>query len=550
VFQLIKYRCDVLRKLVPFAAGMQRYFTANLFLTVMLLAVDFIVPLLYKEFIEETIIAGRFETFVPILAGYVLLHLLTVGISYAKNYNGNCIRNHVSFQVKLKLWNNLFREECSQYEHLNIGDVKMHLEDDVTALSNFSGYYTIDYLIQLVTMFACAGCLFVMEWRLALFSVICIPLTIKLDSVLGRREMFLNDEQRSNDQSMNTWLYHSLQGWKEIKAFHLEKKQEVLFTRHIKKYAMYYAKWINYWTLRVLIIPKLRNEFCMKFGLYFIGGLLVMNGTMSIGNLLVFATYFELLTQAVLNVSKTDADLQGKKVYVDRLFGELEKEYAEETGCEIAGIHSIVLKNIHYNYPGQDEVLRGITLSIRQGERVAIVGRSGCGKSTLLKILTGMLEPCEGSVEYSGVDRKKIRESEVYKKIGFIMQSNRLYNMSIRENLLLGNPKATEEEIKEACKKACILDDILNLPDGFETVIGEGGNKLSGGQKQRIVLARTFLRDVDVFVFDEATSALDQYSEKIINDAIANVGKDKIVIIVAHRESSIRMCDRIIQLAG
>ena len=128
------------------------------------------------------------------------------------------------------------------------------------------------------------------------------------------------------------------------------------------------------------------------------------------------------------------------------------------------------------------------------------------------------------------------------------MQSNRLYNMSIRENLLLGNPKATEEEIKEACKKACILNDILNLTDGLETIIGEGGNKLSGGQKQRIVLARTFLRDVDVFVFDEATSALDQYSENIINDAIANVGKDKIVIIVAHRESSIRMCDRVIHI--
>ena len=143
---------------------------------------------------------------------------------------------------------------------------------------------------------------------------------------------------------------------------------------------------------------------------------------------------------------------------------------------------------------------------------------------------------------------KDIKLSALHRRIGFIMQDNHLYNMSIKDNLLLVNPTATDEEQEEACKKACILDFITQLPEGFNTVIGEAGCKLSGGQKQRIVLARAFLKDVDVYIFDEATSALDQYNEKVINDVIDNISKDKIVIIVAHREASIQMCDRVIHL--
>lgn len=514
----------------------------------MLIATEFMVPLLYKEFIEETIIMGRFETFLPIVIGYILIHACVIGIQYIKNYNNNRIQNHVTFQVKFRVWRNLFRVKFSEYEHSNIGDSKMHLEDDVTALSNFSSYYTIEYLIHFVTMVVAICVLFMMEWRLALFSATCIPLTLGIDYVLSKREMKLNSEQRENDQSMNTWLYHSLKGWKEIKALNLESRQKLIFTQYIKKYASYYAKWIHYWTLRALIIPKIRNDFFMKFGLYFIGGLLIMNNKMSIGNLLVFATYFELLTNAIINVSTIDSDLHGKKTYIDRLFDVLSKEYPESEAMTLPEITSIQLKDVHYSYPDQEEILHGINLKFEQGERVAIVGKSGCGKSTLLKVMTGMLEPRSGNIFYSGVDLSRLKLSSIHKKLGFIMQSNHLYNMSIRENLRLGNSKATQEDMIEACKKACIFDYIMSLPDGFETVIGEGGSKLSGGQRQRIILARTFLRDVDVYILDEATSALDQYSEKIINDAIANISSDKIVIIVAHRESSIELCNRVIHL--
>ena len=548
MLKLVKYKLYVLDKIMPLTKGVRHLFIINLFLSIAVIVAGFIVPLFYKRFIEETIILGKLETFMSILSGYALIHFGVIGIQYIKNHFNNKIRNCVTFRAKLKMWQDLFKWSFPEYEHANIGDAKMYIEDDVQVLLNFSSYYTIDYLIQFATMLVCIVILFVMEWRLALFAIICVPLTSGIDSVLSKREKALNNEQRENDKDMNAWLYSSLQSWKEVKALNLQNRQKIVFVSYIKKYALYYAKWINYWTLRALIIPKIRNEFLMKFGLYFLGGLLVMNGQMSIGSLLVYVTYFDMLTKAILEVSSTDADLQGKKPYLDRLLQKLEEEYPIEQGEEIKTIDSIEIENLSYHYPEQESLLKNVSLAVCQGERIAIVGKSGCGKTTLLKLLVGLLNADEGRILYSGIEINHIKISGLHKRIGFILQNSRLYNMSIKENLLLVNPEATKEDIEEACRKACILDFIRKLSDGFDTVIGENGSKLSGGQRQRIALARAFLMDVDVYIFDEATSAIDQYSEKLINDAIANMGKDKIVIIVAHRESSIQLCNRVIRL--
>lgn len=192
--------------------------------------------------------------------------------------------------------------------------------------------------------------------------------------------------------------------------------------------------------------------------------------------------------------------------------------------------------------------MHDVSFIINSGERVAITGKSGAGKTTVLELLMGMLRPSGGHVFFSGIDTRDISLEAMHCRIGFVMQENVLFNTSIRENLYYGKEKATGEELEEACRKAFIWDFIDNLPMGLDTVVGERGVKLSGGQKQRIVLARLFLRDVNVFIFDEATSALDQYSESIIHDAIKNISKEKTIIVVAHRKSSLSLCDRVVEL--
>jgi ATP-binding cassette subfamily B protein/subfamily B ATP-binding cassette protein MsbA len=303
-----------------------------------------------------------------------------------------------------------------------------------------------------------------------------------------------------------------------------------------------------------MVIPNIKDDFLMQFGIYFVGGLLIIKGSMTIGALLVFVVYYKMLSNNLNTVSGADADLQSSKPFYERVLSELQGEHLVER----ANLHpqeetgKIVLENITFGYPeSETNVFKDFSLTVNPGERVAITGASGAGKTTLVNIIMGILEPQSGNVTYSRVNVDEIDLHYLYGKIGYIMQQNLLFNLSIRENLLLAKSNAGDTELDDACRKAYILDFIESLPDKYETIIGERGVKLSGGQRQRLVLARLFLRDVDVLIFDEATSSLDQYSEAIIQKAIDGFGREteiKTLIVIAHRESSTAICERKVEL--
>jgi len=302
--------------------------------------------------------------------------------------------------------------------------------------------------------------------------------------------------------------------------------------------------------MRVLIIPKIKEEFIMRFCLYFFGGLLIIGERFEIGSLLVFMQYYALLSSALETISGADAELLSSKPKSERLLAELHKAAKKQSKPGLPQSDGgIAFRDVSFAYPGSDQmILKGLTFSIAKGERVAITGRSGVGKTTVLKLMLGMLHPASGNVLFSDIPVKDIRPDSLHRHFGFVMQENILFNASIKANLLCAKPDATDDELSAACRKSFIIDLIQSLPDGMDTVIGERGIKLSGGQKQRIVLARQFLRDVSVFIFDEATSALDQYSESMVQDAIESIGQDKTIIVVAHRKSSLALCDRVIAL--
>lgn len=429
----------------------------------------------------------------------------------------------------------------------------MRLEDDTAQIERFAGYQTIDYLVSSATLLVSTLLLFAIEWRLALFSVIVIPLTFWAGGVLSKKEGQLNDTKRETAQDFSGWLHATVQGWREVRALGIGLSQERRYLWFLHRFALFNAKWINYWTARVLAMPKIKEEFFQQFSLYFLGGLLIIQGRMGISSLLVFAVYHGMLSDALGSVSQTDAELWANKPFTDRLLEELgRKAQPQGEGKKLPDEgNEIVFDQVSFAYPGMErEVLHDFDLTIKKGERVAIVGRSGSGKTTVLKLMTGLLWPTRGRVSFGGVDLGEISLPAMHARIGFVMQENMLFNTTIRENLLYGKDGASEEELVEACRKAYIYEFIAGLPEGLDTVIGERGVKLSGGQRQRIVLARLFLRDVEVFVLDEATSSLDQYSESIVYDAIRNIPEDKTVIIVAHRESSVALCDRRVEIAG
>ncbi|MBP1990789.1 ABC transporter ATP-binding protein [Paenibacillus eucommiae] len=547
----LKYRVVLVKRLSPFAFGMKKHFVLIALISGVSGAISLMLPTFYKMFIDQVIIGRNLTVFKVVIAGYVGLFLLDTALSFIRNYSNNRLLNRTVFRIKHRILANYFQIPFADYEKRSTGDLKMRIDDDVAKLADFTGLQTVDYLKSIITAIIAAILIFSIEWRLALFSIIIVPLTFYTDHRISLKERDLQHINRENDQRWNSWLHSSIQGWKEIKALNLQKHQTKIFVRFSHNFAEFSGRWIHYWVARVLVIPKIKDEFLMKFALYFFGGILIMREEITIGSLLVFAMYYALLSGSIRALSFADAELQSNTPYYDRVIQELYTTHPIKPKPSIPqGMKSdIHVKNIRFSYAFHlPLVVDNLSFTIKQGERVALIGRSGSGKSTILKLIMGMLKPSSGQIWLSDMDIHEINHRFIFERIGFIMQDNFLFNLTIRENLRLASPGADTKMLDEACRKAGIDQFIYSQPDGYETVIGEKGIKLSGGQRQRIVLARLFLRDVSMIIFDEATSALDQYSENIIHDAICAIGRDKTIIVVSHRESSIALCDRVINL--
>lgn len=547
----IKYRVRMLSWLKPFTNGVKRFYFISFLLNIIGLLLSFVQPLFYQIFIDDVILNQQLYKLSYVIIGYLSIFVLNTIIGYIKYYVNNRLVNRVTFKVKFSIWKRLFSEDFSSYETMNIGDTKMRLDDDVKCIESFFDGQTIGYIINYAMLIISLTLMFFINWQLTLFSIVVIPITFYLDHIISKKEWKMNEKIRENDQKQSSWLLASIQGWREIKALNLQKHEERQLIRFTHLFSKYYIRSNKYNVTRIFVLPKIKDEFLMQFSLYFIGGLLIIGGNFTIGALLVFAQYYGMLTNAVQTVSSTDANLQSGRAASDRLISEIEKSNKQiiKKGIVPDDSNTITFNDVSFIYPqGERYIFDKFNMRIEEGERIAIIGKSGCGKTTLLKLLTGIIQPTKGDVFFSGVNIRDIDLAEMHKRLGFVMQENILFNTTIRENLLYGKNNATDNELDDACKKAYIYDFIHSLPEKYETVIGEKGIKLSGGQRQRIVLARLFLQQVRVFIFDEATSALDQYSESIIHDVIKNIGKDKTIILVAHRNSSIALCDRIINL--
>lgn len=277
--------------------------------------------------------------------------------------------------------------------------------------------------------------------------------------------------------------------------------------------------------------------------LYFLGGILIIFGRMEVALLLTFMNYYEQFFSNISSISDSIVGFKNDKPSIKRVVEILDfEEPLKRTTKKL--VSEIKFENLFFNYPqNQQEVLKGVSLLISRNEHIAIMGRNGCGKSTLIKLILGMYEPTKGRILF---DETNIKEITVKQKIGVIMQEPYMFNLSIKENLKLAKRTASADEIDAACKKANIYDFIQNLPDRYETVIGERGVKLSGGQKQRLAIARTLLYDPEiVVVFDEATSSLDYENEKAIVSTIKHLTNGKSVITIAHRLSSMLDANRV-----
>ncbi len=344
-------------------------------------------------------------------------------------------------------------------------------------------------------------------------------------------------------------MHERIQGISVIRSFTLERHDHRQFTeinRNFLNKAMAQTRW-NALTFAVIntltdIAPLLVIGY---------GGYRVIHHSLTIGTFVAFFGYLDKLYAPLKRLINSSTVLTQASASLERVMELMDEPYdivdAEDAKKLDAPARSITFDGVWFKYNEQgDWVLKDVNLEIRHGQTVAFVGMSGGGKSSLISLIPRFYDIQKGSVSINGQDVRKLTMESVRGSVGMVLQDNFLFSGSVKDNILVGNPDATDEEVKEAAIRANAHDFIMDLPDGYDTEVGERGVKLSGGQKQRIAIARVFLKDPDILVLDEATSALDLESEHLIQQALQSLSANRTTLIVAHRLSTITHADQIV----
>jgi len=489
-----------------------------------------------------------------LVAAAILLVFLVKGIA---DYFGNYLISYAGLgavtDLRQKTFDKVIREEHAFFGTHSTGRLMSSILSDIEKIQLAVSQMLADWFRQ---TFAAAGMIYVLvqnDWKLALVSVTVLPFVLLPTARLGKR--IRRSTRRAQDEAaaMSEILQEGFSGHAVVKAFTAERIESAKFRRAAQRFRQASLKYI---ALQALPSPII--EF---FGAVTIVGLLtyareqIKAGQMTTGDFMSFVTALLLLYEPVKRLAGIHNIFQQAAGASQRVFEYLDRKplVSEKPGArELDGFReSILYDRVSFQYPDalNGEALKEVTFEVRKGEVVAVVGPSGAGKTTLAALLVRFYDPTEGAVRIDGVDIREYTLRSLRRQIAMVGQETFLFNDTVEANIRYGRPEATREEIVAAAQAALADDFIRELPQGYDTMVGERGARLSGGQRQRLAIARALLKNAPILILDEATSQLDTESELLVQRALANLMENRTVIVIAHRLSTIRRADRIVVLS-
>jgi len=485
-----------------------------------------------------------------ILGGALVLFIVVRGpVEYLRQYFAQFITSRVLFDMRNKLYAHLQRLSLRYYQNTKVGEAISRFINDVEQTKNIVEVGMMNIWLDMFTLLFVLGAMFYLNPVLTLVAIAILPLYGIAVNILYKRLKKLTKDRSQALAGIQAYLHERIQGISVIRSFTLERHDHRQFTeinRNFLNKAMAQTRW-NALTFAVIntltdIAPLLVIGY---------GGYRVIHHSLTIGTFVAFFGYLDKLYAPLKRLINSSTVLTQASASLERVMELMDEPYdivdAEDAKKLDAPARSITFDGVWFKYNEQgDWVLKDVNLEIRHGQTVAFVGMSGGGKSSLISLIPRFYDIQKGSVSINGQDVRKLTMESVRGSVGMVLQDNFLFSGSVKDNILVGNPDATDEEVKEAAIRANAHDFIMDLPDGYDTEVGERGVKLSGGQKQRIAIARVFLKDPDILVLDEATSALDLESEHLIQQALQSLSANRTTLIVAHRLSTITHADQIV----
>lgn len=509
-----------------------------------------VTPLFFQVVVDKVLSHKGYSTLFVLVAGIAIIGLFDVVLQYLRSYALSHTTNRIDVELGQKLFQHLLRLPLGYFETRSAGQTVARVRE-LETIRNFLTGQGLFSAIDLIFTIVFIAVLYAYSWKLTMIVVGSIPLYI-LIAVLVRPSLRAMIKEKFNRGAVSQqFLVEAIVGIQTVKAGAVEPVMQAQWAERLAAYVrtsfdatMLSAGGQN----AIQYISKLSTALLLLFG-----AKAVIDGELSVGALVAFNMIANQTVQPVLRLSQLWQDFQQVQISVDRLGDILNTpmERMPQTSLVLPPPRgAIELRNTTFRYrPGSPEVLKSISLSIRPGEVIGIVGASGSGKSTLTKLIQRLYTPEEGQVLLDGADLSQVDPAWLRSQIGVVLQENLLFNRTIHDNIAFANPALPRANVIAIARLAGADEFIAKLPAGYDTIIEERGANLSGGQRQRIAIARALATNPPILIFDEATSALDYESERVIQANMRQIVQGRTVIIIAHRLAAVRPCHRIIGMA-
>lgn len=515
------------------------------------LSIPFIIQIIIDDIINNDQLSADVKTsqlFMWLGVMAFVFFILRPPIEYYRQYFAQRISNRVLYDIRTKMYAHLQKLGLKFYSNNRVGDVISRTINDVEQTKEFVVTGLMNVWIDLVTVFIAIGIMLYMDVKLTLVTLIALPFYIVSVKFFFTRLRFLSKERSRALAGVQSYLHERVQGMSVIKSFTLEKHEQGIFKEangNFLEKALDQTRWNAKTFMVVNTITGIAPVAVVGYA-----GYQVIHGNVTVGVLAAFIGYIDSLYNPLRRLVNSSTTLTQAVASMDRMFDLFDEEYDINDRNDVKQLSNVKGKvqfdDVVFRYDEEGRnVLNHIQFTIEPGQTAAFVGMSGGGKSTIISLIPRFYDVIEGAIRIDDQDVRETTIQSLRHNIGIVQQDNVLFSDSIRENIMMGNPNATEEEVIAAAKAANAHDFISEFPNGYDTLVGERGVKLSGGQKQRVAIARVFLKNPPILILDEATSALDLESEALIQESLDRLAHNRTTLIVAHRLSTITHADKI-----
>ncbi|MCY7964010.1 ABC transporter ATP-binding protein/permease [Bacillus inaquosorum] len=545
----------VMKRYMQFVKPYKKQIFVTVLIGIVKFSIPLALPLLLKYVVDDIIQGGgtandkTTSLFTIMAIMFALFLILRPPVEYYRQYFAQWTASKVLYDIRAKLFDHIQKLSLRFYANTRTGEVISRVINDVEQTKDFVITGLMNIWLDMLTILIVISIMLTLDIKLTLISIVLFPLYgISVKYFYGRLRRLTRERSQALAQ-VQGHLHERIQGMPVIRSFAIEGHEQAHFNEknsHFLDKAIRHTNW-NAKTFAVVnTITDLAPLIVIACAGYF-----VINGPLTVGTMVAFVGYIDRMYNPVRRLINSSTTLTQSIASMDRVFEFIDEPYEltdKPNAIKADQIRGEVeFQNVSFQYEKEKEnILHDVSLKVNKGETVALVGMSGGGKSTLVSLIPRFYDVTSGRLLIDGTDIRDYEARSLRNQVGMVLQDTFLFSETIRENIAIGKPDATLEEIIEAAKAANAHEFIMGFPEGYETRVGERGVKLSGGQKQRISIARVFLKNPPLLILDEATSALDLESEHYIQEAMDKLAKDRTTFVVAHRLSTITHADKIV----